>query len=135
MSLHPAGANTKEDTLRGLLALLALGLAGCVDQQERARQEAAADAAQYVARVRALAALTPDQFEAQAREQWARDERDRQAALICRARGGLAATQPTFGGFGVTGGIAAGMQQAWAGANAEAICLETYRATGIMPGY
>jgi hypothetical protein len=61
--------------------------------------------------------------------------RDAQAAIICRARGNLATTQPAYGGPGLVGGLAAGLQLGWAGANAEQTCLATYQATGIMPTY
>lgn len=63
----------------------------------------------------------------------ARAQQDQQAAIICRARGQVAGSQPAFGGFGIGGAINAGMQQGWAAANAEAACFNAYRATGIMP--
>lgn len=63
----------------------------------------------------------------------ARSQQDQQAAAICRARGNVAGSQPAFGGFGIGGAIAAGMQQGWAAANAEAACFNAYRQTGIMP--
>ena len=61
--------------------------------------------------------------------------RDAQAAIICRARGSLATTQPAYGGPGWAGALGAGLQLGWAGANAEEVCLRTYQATGIMPTY
>lgn len=60
-------------------------------------------------------------------------ERDRQAAIICRARGNAAGAMPAFAGFGSTGAVAAGMQQGWAAASVEQNCIQAYRATGIMP--
>lgn len=63
------------------------------------------------------------------------DARTRAAAIICRERGTMAATQPAFGGFGLAGAISAGMQQGWAGANQEAACMRAYQATGIMPSF
>lgn len=59
--------------------------------------------------------------------------RHQQAAIICRARGNMAASQPVFGGFGIAGAINAGLQQGWAGASVEANCLAAHEATGIMP--
>jgi hypothetical protein len=65
----------------------------------------------------------------------ARAQQDQQAAIICRARGNIAGSQPAFGGFGIAGAINAGVQQGWAAANTEAACFNAYRATGIMPSY
>lgn len=62
-----------------------------------------------------------------------RAQRDRNAEIICRARGNSAGAMPAFGGFSLSGAIAAGMQQGWAAASVEQNCIEAYRATGVLP--
>ena len=88
------------------------------------------DASAAEGRREMLARMTPEEREARAAEM-----RTQQAAIICRARGTLATTQPAYGGPGWAGALGAGLQLGWAGANAEEICLRTYQATGIMPTY
>lgn len=106
-------------------------------EAEANRQRHNAAAEDFLAMQRRFATATPAEQRAmgEAHSAAAQAAQASRAAIVCRARGNLAATQPAFGGFGLVGGIAAGMQQAWAGSNAEAICIDTYRATGIMPAY
>lgn len=111
--------------MRRALLLLAL-MTGCAQPDSAHQNGQAAIAA--VAQWRAAGEPPPNVMNQMA-------DQAQRAAIICRARGNLAATQPAYGGPGLSGAIAGGMQQGWAAANAEAICLDTYRATGIMPSY
>lgn len=62
-------------------------------------------------------------------------ERRRQAAVICTAKGRMAAAQPAYGGPGIAGIGSAMVGQEIAGNTVASACWETFQATGIMPSY
>ena len=111
--------------MRLIVIAAALALGACASQEAIDRQNAQAAMA-AVAAWRAAGEPPPAVMNQIA-------ERDRQAAIICRARGNMAGAQPAFGGFGTSGAIAAGMQQGWAAASVEQNCVQAYRATGVLP--
>ena len=62
-------------------------------------------------------------------------ERNRTAEIICRERGNMAASQPAYGGPGLSGSIVAGFQQGMAAEQVTSACWRAYSATGVMPNY
>lgn len=93
-----------------------------------------AAAREQAARERAAANETATQPPAVAARQEAA-ARDRRAATICEGRANMAAAQPVFGGFGLTGVMMGVAQQEQARVEVFRACMSVYQQTGVMPSF
>jgi hypothetical protein len=99
------------------------------DPALRARLEAAAEEGR---RRHAAEVANPDPRMVAVREGAARD---RQAATICEGRANMAAAQPVFGGFGITGVMMGVAAQEQARVEVFRTCLAVYQQTRVMPSF